>query len=156
MVLHFSLWSGIVGLYLAIAGALGAIIRQAIATGKPRWDRLLAAAYTFLLFGAASAFVLTVTDWPAWSRLALLAFGLFAAGVAAARPIWVPAPFWRPNFGHRYLAGVMALAALWGINQAMAGSPTAPLMIAVSALAAAAASSGTSLSIPGFERSESN
>jgi hypothetical protein len=147
MVLHFSLWSGIVGLYLAIAGALGAIIRQAIAKGKPRWDRL---------FAAASVFVLTVTNWPAWSRLALLAAAMFAAGVAAARPIWVPAPFWRPSFGHRYLAGVMALAALWGITQAMAGSPTAPLMIAVSALAASAASSGTSLRIPGFERSKSN
>ena len=151
MVLQLSLWSGIVGLYLAIAGALGAILRQAIAKGKPGWDRLLAAAYMFLLFGAASAFVLTVTDWPAWSRLALLAVGLFAAGVAAVRPIWVPAPFWRPTFGHRYLAGAMALAALWGINQAMAGSPTAPLTIAVSALAAGAASSGTSLRIPSFE-----
>jgi hypothetical protein len=45
----------------------------------------------------------------------------------------------------------MALAALWGISQAMAGSPTAPLTIAVSALAAGAASSGTSLRIPSFE-----
>ncbi len=154
MVLQLSLWTGIVGLYLAIAGALGAIVRQLFGRGKPGWDRILAAAYTFLLFGAASAFVLALTEWPDWSRLALLGVGFTAAWVAAARPIWVPAPLWRPAFRHRYLSGVMALAALWGISQAMAGSPTAPLMIAVSALAAGAASSGTSLRFPGFERSE--
>ncbi|HEY4666911.1 MAG TPA: hypothetical protein VIH26_06370 [Anaerolineales bacterium] len=155
MVLQLSLWTGIVGLYLAIAGALGAILRQLFGRGRPGWDRILAAAYTFLLFSAASAFVLAITEWPDWSRLAVLGAGIIAAWVAAARPIWIPAPLWRPTFGHRYLAGVMALAALWGINQAMTGSPTAPLMIAVSALAAGAASSGTSLRIPSFERSES-
>jgi len=153
MVVQLTLWTGIVGLYLAIAGALGAIIRQLFGRGRPGWDRILAAAYTFLLFSAASAFVLAITEWPDWSRLVLLGGGLFAAWVAAARPIWVPAPLWQPTFGHRYLAGVMALAALWGISQAMTGSPTAPLMITISALAASAASTGTSLRIPGFERS---
>ena len=154
MVLQLSLWTGIVGLYLAIAGAFGAFVREAIARGRRGWDRALAAAYTFLLFCAASAFVLAITDWPDWSRLAIFGVGLSAAWVAAVRPAWVPAPIWRPTFAYRYLAGVMALAALWGINQAMAGSPTAPLMIAVSALAAGAASSGTSLRLPNFERSE--
>ena len=155
MFLQLSLWTGIVGLYLAIAGALGAIIRQLFGQGRPGWDRILAGGYTFVLFSAASVFVLAITEWPDWARLVLLGVGLFAAWVASARPHWVPAPLWQPTFGLRYLAGVMALAALWAINQAMTGSPMAPLMIAVSALAAGAASSGTSLRIPNFEQSTS-
>jgi hypothetical protein len=46
----------------------------------------------------------------------------------------------------------MALAALWGINQALVGSPTAPLTIAIAALAAGAAASGSALRFPGLPR----
>jgi hypothetical protein len=148
MVLQISLWSGIVTLYLGIAGAVGVFSRQAVTHGNRSWDRLLAATYTFALFLPSSAFVLAMAEWPAWARVLLFTIGLFAAWAAYARPNWAPPVFWRRAFAHRYLAGVMALAALWGINQALAGSAAAPMLIAVSAIAAGAASSGTSLTKP--------
>lgn len=156
MLLQLSLWAGIVTLYLAIAGAVGVFSRQAIAQRMRGWDRALAATYTFALFIPASAFVLAMADWTGWVRLGLIGVGLFAAWVAFARPAWAPSFLWERAFGQRYLAGVMALAALWGITQAMAGSPAAPLMIAISAIAAGAASSGTSLSAPSFDQPQAS
>jgi hypothetical protein len=148
MVLQVSLWSGIVTLYLGIAGAVGVFSRQAITHRTRSWDRVLAASYSFALFLPSTAFVLAIAEWPVWARILLFALGLFAAWAAYARPSWAPPLFWRRAFAHRYLAGVMALAALWGISQALSGSAAAPMLIAVSAIAAGAASSGTSLTEP--------
>lgn len=148
MILQVSLWSGIVTLYLGIAGAVGVFSRQAITHRVRSWDRLLAAIYSMALFLPSTAFVLAMTEWPTWARYLLFAFGLFAGWAAYAQPDWAPDFLWKRTFAHRYLAGVMALAALWGISQALAGSPAAPLLIAVSAVAAGAASSGTSLTTP--------
>ena len=156
MFLQISLWAGIVTLYLAIAGAVGIFTRQAIAHGMRGLDRALAASYTIALFIPSSAFVLLMADWPGWLRAGLLGAGLFAAWAGFARPAWVPPLLWERAFGQRYLAGVMALAALWGITQAMAGSPAAPLMIAISAIAAGAASTGTSLRAPSFDRPQTS
>ena len=108
-------------------------------------DRLLVASYSIALFILTSALVLSIADWPVAMRGMILALGIAAVWAAYTRPDWIPAFAWQRTFAHRYLAGAMALAALWGIGQAMAGSSAAPLLISISAMAAAAASSGTSL-----------
>lgn len=151
MVLQLSLWSGIITLYIGIAGAVGVFGRQAFREGVSSTERLLAAGYTFALFLPSTAFVFAISDWAVWLRMTVFVLGLCAVWVAYARPSWAPRLLWQSAFGHRYLAGVMALTALWGISQAVAGSPAAPMLIAVSAVAAGAASSGTSLSAPKLE-----
>lgn len=153
MVLQLSLWSGIITLYLGIAGAVGVFTRQAFRRGVSSTERLLAAGYTFALFLPSTAFVFALSDWPTWVRGLLFGLGLGVVWVAYARPSWAPQALWKSGFGQRYLAGVMALTALWGISQAAAGSPAAPVLIAVSAVAAGAASSGTSLSTPKLDTS---
>ncbi len=153
MVLQLSLWSGIITLYIGIAGAVGVFSRKAFRDGVSSTERLLAAGYTFALFLPSTAFVLAISEWPTWVRLVLFGLGLCAVWVAYVRPSWAPRVLWQGAFGHRYLAGVMALTALWGISQAAAGSPAAPILITVSAVAAGAASSGTSLSLPKLDGS---
>jgi len=143
--LQVSLWSGIVTLYLGIAGAVGVFSRQAIAEKQGARDRVLAASYSIALFIPATALVLSMIEWPVAFRFLLLALASAAVWMAYTRPSWIPDFIWRRKFSHRYLAGAMVLAALWGINQALSGSVAAPLLISVSALAAAAASSGTAL-----------
>lgn len=151
MLIQTLLWGGIITLYLAIAGAVGAFSRQAFRHGMSSSGRTLAAGYTFALFLPSTAFVFAIHEWPAWGRMVLFLGGLFAVWVAYERPHWAPRMLWQSVFAHRYLAGVMSLTALWGISQALSGSPAAPMLIAVSAVGAAAASSGTSLSLPKLE-----
>ena len=153
MILQLSLWSGIVALYLGIAGAVGAFTRQAIAGKRDSRDGLLAASYSIALFILATALVLSLADWPVVTRVILLAIGITAIWAAYTRPNLIPEFVWRRTFAYRYLAGVMTLAALWGISQAMAGSSAAPLLISISAIAAAAASSGTALKTPSIDPS---
>ena len=148
MILQLSLWSGIVALYLGIAGAVGVFARQAISMKRDARDGLLAAFYSAALFILATALVLSISEWPVAIRVVLLAIGMAAIWAAYTRPAWIPEFVWHRAFAHRYLAGVMALAALWGISQAMAGSSGASLLISISAIAAAAASSGTAVRTP--------
>ncbi len=149
--LQLTLWSGIVTLYLGIAGAVGFFSRQAIAERRGARDRLLAASYSIALFLPATALVLAMVEWPIALRFIVLAVAVAAIWAAYTRPSWIPEFVWRRTFTHRYLAGAMALAALWGINQALAGSSAAPLLISISAIAAAAASSGTALKASSFD-----
>ena len=145
MVLQLSLWAGIVALYLGIAGAVGIFTRKAkIGKGDAK-DGLLAASYSIALFILASALVLSMADWSVAMRGMILALGASAVWAAYTRPDWLPEFVWKRTFARRYLAGAMVLAALWGIGQAMAGSSAAPLLISISAIAAAAASSGTAI-----------
>jgi hypothetical protein len=90
-------------------------------------------------------------EWPIALRFIVLTLAVAAIWAAYTRPSWIPEFVWRRTFTHRYLAGAMALAALWGINQALAGSSAAPLLISISAIAAAAASSGTALKASLFD-----
>ena len=145
MMLQLSLWAGIVALYLGIAGAVGVFTRQAkIGKGEAK-DGLLAASYSIALFILTSALVLSMADSSVAMRGMVLTLGAAAVWAAYSRPDWIPEFVWQRTFAHHYLAGAMALAALWGIGQAMAGSSAAPLLISISAIAAAAASSGTAL-----------
>jgi hypothetical protein len=153
MILQLSLWSGIVALYLGIAGAVGVFTRQTIAGKSGSRDGLLAAVYSIALFILAIALVLSIAEWPAALRVMLLMLGIVALWAAYTQPAWVPEFVWHRTFAYRYLAGAMALAALWGISQAMAGSSAAPLLISISAIAAAAASSGTALKTPSIDAS---
>lgn len=153
MILQLSLWAGIVALYLGIAGAVGVFTRQAkIGKGDAK-DGLLAAFYSIALFILTSALVLSIADWSAAMRGLILALGAAAVWAAYTRPDWIPEFAWQRTFAHRYLAGAMALAALWGIGQAMAGSSVGPLLISISAMAAAAASSGTSIKTSSIDAS---
>ena len=153
MILQLSLWSGIVALYLGIAGAVGIFSRQVISGKRGARDRLLAASYSIALFVPATALVLAMVDWPFATRLLLLGLGGGAVWAAYTRPDWIPDFLWNRTFAHRYLASAMALAALWGISQALAGSSAGPLLISISAIAAAAASSGTALKTPSIDAS---
>ena len=148
MILQLSLWSGMVALYFGIVGAVGVFARQAISMKRDSRDGLLATFYSAALFILATALVLSISEWPVGIRVVLLAIGMAAIWAAYTRPAWIPEFVWQRAFAHRYLAGVMALAALWGISQAMAGSSGASLLISISAIAAAAASSGTALKTP--------
>ena len=153
MILHLSLWSGIVALYFGIAGGVGVFTRQAISRkGNSRYG-LLAASYSTAVFILATALILSISEWPDAMRIMLVAVGIAAVWAAYTRPNWIPEFVWHRTFAHRYLAGAMALAALWGISQAMAGSSAAPLLISISAIAAAAASSGTALKTPSINAS---
>jgi hypothetical protein len=149
MILQLLLWSGIVTLYLGIAGAVGIFSRQAFGTNRATKDRALAASYSIALFLPATALVLAMVASPL--AIVLLVLALAAAWAAYTQPSWIPEFVWRRTFAHRYMAGVMALAALWGISQALAGSSAAPLLISISAIAAAAASSGTTLNTPSID-----
>ena len=151
MILQLSLWSGIVALYFGIAGAVGVFTRQAFSIKHDSRDSLLAAFYSVALFLLATALVLSISEWPAAMRVVLLALGIATIWAAYTRPAWIPEFVWHRTFAHRYLAGVMAIAALWGISQAMAGSSAASLLISISAIAAAAASSRTALKSPSAE-----
>lgn len=153
MILQLSLWSGIVALYLGIAGAVGVFTRQAIAGKRDSGEGLLPALYSIALFILTNSFVLSISEWPVAVRVILLALGMAAVWAAYTRPAWIPEFLWHRTFAHRYLAGAMALAAFWGISQAMAGSSAAPLLISISAIAAAAASSGTALKTPSIDAS---
>ena len=153
MILQLSLWAGIVALYLGIAGAVGVFTRQAkIGKGNAK-DGLLAASYSIAFFILTSALVLSMADWSVAMRGMILALGVAAIWATYIRPDWIPDFAWQRTSAHRYLAGAMALAALWGIGQAMAGSTAAPLLISISAMAAAAASSGTSLKTSSIDAS---
>lgn len=153
MILQVSLGVGIVTLYLGIAGAVGIFSRQAISEVPGARDRMLAAAYSIALFLPATALVLAKADWPTTFRFLLLAIASAAVWLAYTQPGWIPKLIWRRKFTHRYMAGAMAVAALWGISQALAGSVAAPLLISISAIAAAAASSGTALKTPSIDAS---
>lgn len=146
MILQVSLWAGIVMLYIGIAGAVGLFSRQAIASGPDRRVRILAAFYSIALFLPATAIILALVDQPFRSIILLLALAVILA--ALARPQWIPDFLWRRTFTYHYMASVMAFAALWGIMQAQDGSSLAPLLVTVSAVAAAAASSGATLRLP--------
>ncbi len=153
MILQLSLWSGIVALYFGIAGAVGLFTRQAISRKGDSRDGLLAASYSIALFILATALILSISEWPAAMRIMMVAVGITAVWAAYTRPNWIPEFVWHRTFAHRYLAGAMALAAVWGISQAMAGSTAAPLLISISAIAAAAAASGTALKTPSIDAS---
>lgn len=151
MILQLSLWSGILALYLGIAGAVGLFTRLAVIDGRGARDRLLGASYSIALFVPATALVLSMAEWSIVTRILFLALGAAAVWAAYTQPVWVPDFVWQRPFAHRYLAGAMALAALWGISQAVAGATAAPLLISISAIAAAAASSGTALKTPSID-----
>ena len=146
--LKITLWVAIIALYLGLAGASGTFLRALIQRGSGEEHlpgHRLTAAYTCSLFIAGTALVLGLGEWEIVARLGILMLGVFASVIAFAQPAWIPAALLRRAFGHQYLAGAMALAALWGLNQAFASPSPAPLMIALSAIAASAASYGTSI-----------
>ena len=151
MVLQTTLWAGIVTLYLGIAGAVGLFARQAFAEERGARDRLLATVYSVALFLPATALITLRAEWSDVLRVGLLVLAMAVIWAAYTQPHWIPKFVWQRTFTHHYLAGVMALAALWGINQAVAGSSAAPLLISISAVAAAAASSGATLRAPSID-----
>ena len=146
MVTLIALWLGIAALYLAIASAVGIFSRQAVLDDQSDTDQLVAAGYALAVFVPASALVLSIDLWPEALRIGLLILGGIALWAGLTRPRWLPPQLWQRPFAFRYLAGVMALAAVWGLGQAMSGSAAAPLLIAVSALVAGAAATGTAIS----------
>lgn len=135
---------GISALFLGAAGAAGAFGRRASRGADSAW-LWLPAGYAAVLALGGAAVLLSAPAWPLPARLLLVGAGIAVALSAARRPGWLPASVLRRAFGHGYLAGVMALAALWGLSQAFAGPAPAPLLIALSAVGAGAASSGTAL-----------
>ena len=148
MMLKITLWVAIVALYLGLAGASGTFLRALIRRGSG--DEYLpglrlTTVYACSLLIAGTVLVLGLNEWAMVARLGIPVLGVVTSVIAISQPSWIPARLLRRAFGHQYLAGAMALAALWGLNQAFASPSPAPLMIALSAIAASAASYGTSI-----------
>ncbi len=148
MMLKITLWIAMIALYLGLAGAAGTFLRALIhhrrepegsASGR------FTAGYACCLFVAGTALILGLHQWAVPARMAILALGVLTAVMSFSPPTWIPEALLRRTFGHQYLAGAMAMAALWGLNQAFASPTPAPFMIALSAIAAGAASYGTSI-----------
>ena len=137
-------WLGILAIYLGAAGAAGTFWRRASSesAGHQYW---LSAGYATTLSVGGAVLILAMPDWWLPARLLLVGAGLAVALAGMRRPGCLPQSLWRRAFGRGYLAGAMALAALWGLSQALSGPTPAPLLIALSALGAGAASSGTAL-----------
>ena len=135
-------WLGISAIYLGAAGAAGTFWRRASseAAGRQYW---LSAGYANALSVGGAVLILAMPDWWVPARLLLVGAGVGVAVAGLRRPGWLPQSLWQRTFGRGYLAGAMALAALWGLSQALSGPAPAPLLIALSALGAGAASSGT-------------
>jgi len=132
-------WLGISAIYLGSAGAAGAFWRRA-SEGAAQW---LPASYATIIALGGATLILSMPGWATLARLLLIAAGLAVAVCGICRPSRLPRSLWRRAFGHGYLAGAMALAALWGLSQGLSGP--SPLLIGLSALGAGAASSGTAL-----------
>ena len=148
MILKITLWVAIIALYLGLAGASGTFMRTLIRRRRRDGDssgQMLTAGYACSLFIAGTALILGLREWAIAVRLGILVLGVITSVLAFSQPIWIPEALLRRAFGQQYLAGAMALAALWGLNQAFASPSPAPLMIALSAVAASAASYGTSI-----------
>ena len=135
---------GLFALYLGAAGAAGVFGRRASGEAGSAW-LWLPTAYAVALAVGGAAVILATPNWPLPARLLLVGAGMAVVLAAARRPGWLPAAVLRRAFGRGYLAGAMALAALWGLSQAFSGPSPAPLLIALSAVGAGAASSGTAL-----------
>ncbi len=140
----FLLWLGIVAITLGAAGSAGALWRRLSQRPARRADWLPAAYATACAFGG-SILILATPGWSALARWLAVAAVVMAALAALRRPGWLPQAMWRRACGRGYLAGAMALAAAWGLSQALARPSPAPLLIALSAVCAGAASSGTAL-----------
>jgi hypothetical protein len=140
LVIRVSLWAGMAALYLGFAGVMGILIRRARLPSASPFDRSLAAVHAALLFGPASALVVSVPEWPMGLRALILAGGLLTTLLAAAQPRWTPKTLWRRPFGQRYFAAVMALAALWEIGLAISSRTLAPTVMGTAAGVAGTAS----------------
>ena len=140
IVLRICLWLGILSLYFGFAGVLGVLARRAARAGATRADGALVAAHAGLLFIPASVLVLSLAEWPLFLRTALFLAALALVGLAAAQPAWLPSRFWQRPFGHRYFAGAMGLAALWGVGLAFTAQALVPVIVGAAATFAGAAS----------------
>ncbi len=131
--LQLSLWLGVSALYLGFAGVMGVLLRRTWHGSILRWQKELTAGYGLLLFVPASILMAGFPGWTPLGRLLTLALGLNVVGLAVFQPKWLPANVWRRAFGRRYFAGVMALAAFWGVNLSMATEALVPTLVAAAA-----------------------
>lgn len=129
---------GAASLYLGFSGVLGVLLRYVnLHRTKLAW--LLGAGYICLLFLPATAFVVQRSGWPPALRLVVLVLSATVIAFAIRQPVWAPKELWRPIFGRRYFASVMAISALWGLSLGISTGALFPALVGVSALAAGAA-----------------
>ena len=130
---------GAASLYLGFSGVLGVLLRYAN-QHRTVGSWLLGVGYAGLLFLPATAFVIQRSGWPVAIRLGVFLLSMAVAMLAVLQPVWTPRTLWRPKFGRRYFAAAMALSAVWGLSLGISTGAIFPVLVGISAVAAAAAS----------------
>ncbi len=131
---------GVASLYLGFSAVLGMILRHALLPRGQSWVRKLTVPYGLLLVLPATVLILNLSEWEMLYRLGTVAMGLCAVFIAFTRPRWMPRLLWLRTFGKIYLAGTMALSALWGFSMSLVTQTVGTTVIAAAAGIASIAS----------------
>jgi hypothetical protein len=132
---QLAFWAGGSLLFLGFSTVLGILIRDALGSrALGAW--ILAAAFVVFLLLPATIFVLQRSGWPDDLKAIDLIMAAAAALMGIWQPAWTPAGMWHAQFGLRYFALSMAMAAVWGLSLGLADRMVFPALIGVTALAA--------------------
>jgi hypothetical protein len=126
---------GIATLYIGFSGVFGVLIHQTRREMDRRWNAL-AMAFGALVLAPATLVVLGFELLDVGIGLIVVALGGLAAWAAIARPAWLPPATWHAEFGTRYFASVMALAAVWGLALTVQHPSLGAALVGATALAA--------------------
>jgi hypothetical protein len=127
-------------MYLAFAGAAGALFRLAGVGAAGAQVRVLAGLQAGLVWLPASLTILGLRPIPLPLRLGLVCLGLAALVVSALRPRWMPPRIWERRFTYNYFALGMALCVVWEVGAMLTSFSVIPAILAAAAGAAGLAS----------------
>jgi len=109
------------------------MLRNAILPQGQSWVRKLTVPYGLLLVLPATVLILNLSEWEMSYRLGTVTMGLCVVFIAFTRPRWMPGLLWLRTFGKIYLAGAMALSALWGFSLSLVTQTVGTTVIAAAA-----------------------
>lgn len=109
------------------------MLRHALLPHGHSLMRKLTIPYSLLLVLPATVLILNLSEWEMLCRLGMVTMGLCVTFIAFTRPRWMPRLIWLRTFGKIYLAGAMALSALWGISLSLVSQTIGTTVIAVAA-----------------------
>jgi hypothetical protein len=130
---QYSFWLGIASLYLGFSAVLGTMLRYALLPRGQSWMRKMTVPYGVLLILPATVLILNLSEWEMLYRLGTVTMGLCVVFIALTRPRWMPRLFWLRTFGKIYLAGAMALSAIWGFSISLVTQTVGTTVIAAAA-----------------------
>ena len=140
MLPQYSFWLGVASLYLGFSAVLGTMLRYTLLPHGQSWFRKLTVPYGLLLVLPATVLILNLSEWEMLSRLGMVTLGLSVTFIAFTKPRWMPKLLWLRTFGKIYLAGAMALSAIWGISLSLVSQTVGTIVIAAAAGMASIAS----------------